>query len=102
MMDRYDQLDDESKKQFLRRYRRLRTERRTRENSILLSSGRLPASLTKWPPKVRYMLADRMKLCGLLPGTKAYTKKEQEEKLAIAEWLTGWFWRNHTKEQDAN
>lgn len=93
--ERYESLTDDSKKEFLKRYRRLRREFRTPENSALLAAGIAPADIRKWPPKIRYMLAGRINKYGLVPGTAAWKQAEQTEILNIQAWLTGWWERNH-------
>lgn len=94
---RYEPLDEESKKQFLKRYKRLRKELRAVEDSLMLAAGIPPENIKKWPPSLRYMLADKVNKHGLLPGTQAYMDRQEAEITGIAEWLDGWFHRNHQK-----
>jgi hypothetical protein len=95
---RYESLTSESKKDYLRRYRRLRREGRLPEVSAELAAGYLPEKLEKYPPKLRYMLHDRVKKHNLMPGTQAHLEAQQAEILLLQSWLSGWFERNHTME----
>lgn len=97
---RYQPLDSESKLEWLKRYKRLRKEHRSRESSMMLASGLLPENIRKWPPRLRYMLAERMNKANLLCGTEAWEKNQAEEIINIRVWLDGWFQRNHQKETD--
>jgi len=92
----YTKLTDDSKKDFLRRYKKLRKERQTQENAALLAAGYLPEDLRKWPYTLRYMLAGRVNKHGLIPHTQPWADATEKEIEWIAGWLRGWWDRNHT------
>lgn len=98
---RYASLTPSSKKDFLKRYKRLRKERKDPQRSALLCAGLLPDDIKHWPPKMRYMLHEKTTRHGLMVGTAAWAKAQDKEIANVRAWLDGWWMRNHQREDDA-
>lgn len=87
----------EDQQKVFKRLERLTNEGWDEERARLMAVGLLPESRRKWPPKLRYRLADRTRNKGFKPGTQKFAEVRDQEEQKIRDWLDQWFWRNHKR-----